>query len=254
MVVDQFANHSPSFRDRSFAFRLAPKDADVLLLVAVLKPELPSLPRRLLLPVPQPVADLLPRPQAVLVVIGHPVRDAGEHEAHRGQPLLAVHDSVGGEDPGGLSGRGECDQGATVVRPPRLGGGRDRHQVLGKPRHVRRVPAVATLPLGYMVLNFWAQQLQETHLVGLHLPASGPGPKLQCLACQLLGTPPDRVLVPSGEVGEPLGHQHLGLPVQFLLLLKAMSAQCSTDFEATESQIPEPVEMSPVNLLRPVAS
>ena len=156
----------PSMRHGAGAGRVAFKDAPVLFFVSILKSQLP-MSLLALAGIRQPIiADDLRCPVSTPTFWPEPVRDAGQEDAHRRQPLLAVHHADGlyhTRRPGFREGQ-EC---ATVVCG--IGAGRrDRHEILDEPFDVGLTPTVPTLPARHDVLNLSVEEFKKLDVMGLH--------------------------------------------------------------------------------------
>ena len=165
MPGDQAAQDPPGLRHRTGARRVAFEAAAVLFLISILELQLTMLVRALVT-IRQPIADVLGRPVAAPTFRSELVRDAGQEDAHRRQPLLAV-DHADGLHHTRRHGLREGEERTTVVRSIRAGG-RDRQEILNQPVDVRLSPAVPTLPARYDVLEFSVEELKELDVLGLH--------------------------------------------------------------------------------------
>ena len=165
MPGDQAARDSPTLGHGSGTGRAAFETASVFFLIPILKPQLPALFGWLSW-IRQPIiTDDLSGPVA-RSARADLVRDAGQEDAHRRQPLLAVHNPDSLHD-SRRARLGEREEGAAVMR--RVGAAvRDGHEVLNQPLNVGLPPTIATLPTWNDVLNLSVQKFKKLDLLRLH--------------------------------------------------------------------------------------
>ncbi len=165
MPGDQTAQGSPSLRHGTGARRVSFETAPVLFLVSILEPQLPV---SLFAGIRQPVIpDDLCRPVAASTLRSESVRDAGQENAHRRQPLLTVDHAdrlYHARRHPRLRERQEC---TPVVCG--IGAGRsDRQEILNQPFDVGLTPTVPTLPPWHDVLDGAVEQLKKLNVLSLH--------------------------------------------------------------------------------------
>ena len=118
------------------------------------------------------IANDLRGPVAASALRSELGRNAGQQNAHRRQPLLAVDDPDGAHH----SRRPwfpEGEEGPAVVGC--IGAGyRDCQEILNQPFDVGLTPTVPTLPARYYVLDILVQELQKLNVPGVHVLVSSP--------------------------------------------------------------------------------
>jgi len=168
--IDEAAGDAPSLRDRACTRGVPLETAAVLLLVAMLEPELAALLRALVGIGKAMVPDGLRGPVAADTVRTELLCDAGEKDADGGEPLLPVNDPKGCHNTRGTRLR-KGEQGAAIVGCIGIGF-RDRQEILNQPFDIRLPPAVPALPTRNDVLELSVQKLEEPDGVGMHVRRS----------------------------------------------------------------------------------
>ena len=165
MPGDQAPEGSPGLRHGAGTRRITFETAPVLFLVFVLEPQLPiSLLARIRQPI---IADDLRRPVAACTLLLKPVRNAGQEDAHRRQPLLTVDHADGLHHARRHPRLREGQECTAVVRS--IGAGRsDRQEILNEPFDVRLTPTVSTLPAWHNVLDRSVEELKKLDVLRLH--------------------------------------------------------------------------------------
>ena len=142
------------------------KTAAVLFLVAMLQAKLSALLRALVRIGEAVVAEGLRSPLAAGTVWPELFRDAGEKDADSGEPLLPVHDPIGGHDAGSSRLR-KGEQGAAIVGCVGVGC-RDGQKVLDQSFDIGLPPTIPALPTRDDVLDLSVEELEEPDGLGMH--------------------------------------------------------------------------------------
>ena len=134
--------------------------------VPILKPQLPAFLRGLIGIGQSIIVNDLSGPVATRAFGSELGRYAGQEDAHRCQPLLAV-DHANGLDYPRRSGFREGEECTAVVRCVGTTY-RDRQEVLNQSFDVSLTPTVPPLPARYDVLDLSVQEFEEIDVMGLH--------------------------------------------------------------------------------------